>query len=133
MALSREGKGARLRYGLPLDGTQDTAPEATSAHSACRVRFVTSPQPLQDADEDGIPGQGFFWPSPQAAVLLPEQDGPFLWLQEAQDQGGPFLDVPVDFSAFLDRWLRSVIDPYYWEPTWTSQQADLVQVASALR
>ena len=26
MALSREGKGARLRYSLPLDCTQDTAP-----------------------------------------------------------------------------------------------------------
>ena len=105
MALSRESKGARLRYGFPLDGTRDTAPEATSAHSACRVRFVSSPQSPPTGDEDGIPGEGFFWPSPQAAVLLPEQDGPFLWLQEAQDPGDPFLDMTVDFFCLSYDWL----------------------------
>ena len=56
MALSREERGARLRYSLPLDCTQDTPPEATSAHSACRVRFVTSPQPPLEMDADVIPG-----------------------------------------------------------------------------
>ena len=43
------------------------------------------------------------------------------------------MGLVLEYVPRLDRWLRSVIDPYYWEPTWTSQQADLVQVASALR
>ena len=60
MALSREMNGARLRYRLPLDSTQDIPPEATSAHSAYRVRLFTSPQLSEEPEGDTNLGHGVF-------------------------------------------------------------------------